>query len=234
MRPYGHYCGIARALDVVGDRWSLLVVRELLSGPRRYGELLDGLPGVATNLLAERLRQLATAGVVEHRDDGRYRLTEWGEGLRDPLYALARWAAPVVMTRPAGDDAFRSEWLTHPVGVLFGGIDERRAPLRVEVRSGEDAMTIESAGGAVAVRRGSPDRPDLVLDGPPDAVLGLLAGALDPETARALGIEITGDVRRLAGLGPPDFPGPVAATRPGPLRPLRTRRAQPVARPGRR
>ena len=218
MRPYGHYCGIARALDVVGDRWSLLVVRELLSGPRRYGELLDGLPGIATNLLADRLRQLGTDGVVEHRADGRYGLTEWGEGLREPLDALARWAAPVVMTRPAGHDAFRSEWLAHPVSGLFGGVDERRAPLQVEVRTGEHPMTIESAGGRVEVHRSGPDRPELVLDGPPDAVLGLLAGVLDPEAARALGLEVTGDVGRLGALGPPDFAGPLGAARSGPAR----------------
>ena len=64
MRSYRQYCGLARALDVVGDRWTLLVIRELLEGPRRYAELLDGLPGIATNLLAERLRSLEENGIV--------------------------------------------------------------------------------------------------------------------------------------------------------------------------
>ena len=74
MRSYNQYCALARALDVVGERWSLLIVRELLEGPRRFGELLEGLPGIATNLLTERLRSLEEAGVLARRPDGRYAL----------------------------------------------------------------------------------------------------------------------------------------------------------------
>src|SRR5436190_2149574 len=85
-RSYGQYCGLARALDVVGDRWNLLIVRQLLIGPARYRELVDGLPGVATNLLADRLRDLETAGVIERR------LTEKGNGV---LYALTPWGVEV-------------------------------------------------------------------------------------------------------------------------------------------
>lgn len=202
MKSYGQYCALARALDVVGDRWSLLIVRELLVGPRRYGELLDGLPGVATNLLADRLRQLEGAGVTERADDGRYQLTRWGEGLQKPLYALARWSAPVVMTRPAGNDAFRSDWLVHPVSAIFDGVDPRRPPMTVEVRIGDKPVTIESAEGRVRVQAGHAASPDIVLAGPPDAVVGLLAGHLDAATARGLGVEITGDARRLRRLRP--------------------------------
>ncbi len=111
VKSYGQYCALARGLDVIGERWSLLIVRELLDGPRRYGKLIEGLPGIATNLLAERLRHLVGAGVIERRKDGGYRLTPWGEQLREPLYALARWSAPVVMSSPVGDDAFRPAWL---------------------------------------------------------------------------------------------------------------------------
>ncbi len=81
-KNFGQYCGLARALDVVGDRWNLLIVRQLLVAPARYRELLDGLPGVATNLLAGRLRELEAAGVIERRlADGAavtYALTPWG------------------------------------------------------------------------------------------------------------------------------------------------------------
>ena len=75
MKSYGQYCGLARALDVIGDRWVLLIVRELLDGPRRYAELLDGLPGIATNLLVDRLRSMETSGLLARQDDGRYALT---------------------------------------------------------------------------------------------------------------------------------------------------------------
>ena len=74
MRSYRQYCGLARALDVIGERWSLLIVRELLDGPRRYNELLEGLPGIATNLLTDRLRNLEADGVLRRLDDGRYAL----------------------------------------------------------------------------------------------------------------------------------------------------------------
>jgi DNA-binding HxlR family transcriptional regulator len=201
MKSYGQYCALARALDVIGDRWTPLIVRELLAGPRRYSELLEGVPGIATNLLAERLRSLEERAVVSRDDDGRYVLTEWGQGLSEPLYALARWAAPL-MAEPAGDDAFRSEWLSHPVKVLFEGVDPRRGRLTVEVRTGDAPMTIESADGEVRVHHGPAPSPDLVLTGPPDAIVGLLAGALDAAAAVERGVGIDGDARRLARLRP--------------------------------
>ena len=74
MKSYGQFCAVARALDVIGDRWSLLVVRELMAGPRRYSQVRDGLPGIATNLLADRLRELEANGIVMHVGDG-YALT---------------------------------------------------------------------------------------------------------------------------------------------------------------
>lgn len=202
MKSYGQYCAIARALDVVGERWSMLIVRELLDGPRRYGELVEGLPGIATNLLAERLRHLTDAGVVLRRDTGHYALTPWGEGLREPLYALARWSAPVVMARPRGSDSFRAAWLAHPVAVIFDGIDARRPPLVVEVQIGGESTFIESRDGAVTLRTGHPRAPDLVLAGPVDQLLGLLAGYLAPDAAVRGGVTITGDGRRLARLRP--------------------------------
>src|SRR5580658_8577409 len=103
VKSYGQYCAVARGLDVVGDRWTLLIVRELLTGPRRYGDLLEGLPGIATNLLAERLRHLEEHGVAVRDRRGTYRLTKWGQGLAEPVYALARWAGPL-MVEPVGDD----------------------------------------------------------------------------------------------------------------------------------
>src|SRR5918994_5896036 len=98
MKSYGQYCALARGLDVVGDRWVLLIVRELLIGPRRYGELAHGLPGIATNLLAERLRTMHANGLVARTDDDRYQLTEWGDGLSEVAAAIGRWASPLMGT----------------------------------------------------------------------------------------------------------------------------------------
>src|SRR5919197_4458192 len=130
-RSYGQYCGLARALDVVGDRWNLLIVRQLLIAPARYRELLDGLPGVATNLLADRLRDLETAGVVERHlaKEGNaivYALTPWGAELREPIESLIRWSTPLMVSGP-GDDCFRAEWLVVPLRALLVG---KAAPRR--------------------------------------------------------------------------------------------------------
>ena len=201
MRTYGQYCGLARGLDVVGGRWDLLIVRELLEGPRRYNELIHGLPGIATNLLAERLRALENSGVLVREEDRTYALTEWGQGLREVVHAVGRWARPLMLRRARGDE-FRSHWLAHPINFLYEGVDKSRPPLTIEVNSGDAPMTIESAAGRVRMLRGRPASPDVVLSGPPDAVVGLLSGRLDRAAAAKGGVTVRGDVRKLASLRP--------------------------------
>jgi DNA-binding HxlR family transcriptional regulator len=198
VKSYGHYCGLARGLDVIGDRWVLLIVRELLPGPRRYGELYTGLPGIATNLLVDRLRMMEDNGLLVRTPDDRYALTEWGEGLRDVVYAIGRWAFPVMGERRAGEE-FRSQWIVHPVTALFPGVDPTRPELEIEVRCGELPMTIRSRAGVVEVAEGPAPAPDLVLTGPPDAVIGLLAQRVAPDHD---GLVVTGDARRLKRLRP--------------------------------
>ena len=106
MRSYGQHCALAKALEVIGDRWSLLIVRELMLGQERWGELRDGLPGIAKNLLAERLRDLEAAGVLTHEGD-RYLLTDDGRALEGTITALLLWGAPRLAAAPAEDDEFR-------------------------------------------------------------------------------------------------------------------------------
>jgi DNA-binding HxlR family transcriptional regulator len=201
MRSYRQYCGLARGLDVIGDRWVLLIVRELLPGPRRYGELLGGLPGIATNLLADRLRSMEDNGLVAKREDDRYALTARGEGLRDVVHAIGRWAYPLMGEMQAGE-AFRGHWIAHPIAALFPGIDDTRPELTVEVRTDGEPMTVRSAGGRVTVEWGPAAAPDLVLTGPPDAIVGLFARRLDTEQAKQRGVVVTGDARRLRKLRP--------------------------------
>jgi DNA-binding HxlR family transcriptional regulator len=199
VKSYGQYCAIARGLDVVGDRWTLLIVRELLTGSRRYGDLQEGLAGIATNLLADRLRHLEQHGVVERDSRGTYQLTKWGQGLAEPVYALARWAAPL-MAEPAGDDQFRSTWLVPVVANIFDGVDPSRPDTTIEIRTGDSPMSIVSTGGRVQLQPGSADSPDLVISGPPEGVIGLLAGAFDKAAATERGVSVDGDIRRLARL----------------------------------
>ena len=177
MRSYGQYCGLARALDVVGERWVLLIVRELLEGPRRYNELLDGLPGIATNLLATRLRTMEDSGLVTRLDGGRYSLTPWGRQLDEAVYALGRWAGPL-MALPRGDDQFREHWMRHMVVARFEGVEPRRRDLVVELRCGDEPITLVSAGGRVTMTRGLTTKPDVVLSGPAEPVVGLLLGRI--------------------------------------------------------
>jgi DNA-binding HxlR family transcriptional regulator len=199
MKSYGQYCAIARGLDIIGDRWTLLIVRELLTGPRRYGDLQDGLAGIATNLLSDRLRHLEQHGVVDRDSRGSYKLTQWGQGLAEPVYALARWAGPL-MAEPAGDDQFRSDWLVPVVAGIFGGVVPSRPEITIEVHTGDSPMTIVAAGGRLQVQPGPADVPDLVISGPPEGVIGLLAGALDKTAAADAGVSVHGDIRRVARL----------------------------------
>lgn len=203
MKSYGQYCAMARGLDLVGDRWSLLIVRDLLDGPRRYGELREGLTGIATNLLGDRLRALVAAGVVDHRADGRYALTPWGEQLRDVLYALGRWATPLMARRP-GDDRFRARWLRHLVAMHLDDVDDRRTDGVIELRSGDDdPVTVVVAGGRVLTASGTVDQvPDVVVAGPPDGVGALVLGLLSLDQAATRGVDVDGDPAVLTGLVP--------------------------------
>ena len=204
MRSYDQYCALARALDVVGDRWSLLVVRELLLRPCRYGELQDGLPGIATNLLAERLRALEGSGVVTRDEQGLYVLTDWGHMLSAPVGELVRWGA-LLMNEQGNSDAFRSRWLEIPLALMFAGVDPARPDLEVEIRVADEALTLESNSGEVAIRSGPARSPAVVISGPADGIVGLVAGRLDEDAATAQGVHILGDFRQVAQLRQRDW-----------------------------
>ncbi|WP_370131789.1 winged helix-turn-helix transcriptional regulator [Streptacidiphilus sp. EB103A] len=119
-RSYDQYCAVARALDAVGERWSLLIVRELLHGARRYTDLHADLPGVSTDILAARLKQLEAEGVVARRrleppaSATVYELTARGRGLRQVVEALAAWGLDT-LGEPRPTEAVRQHWFTGPV-----------------------------------------------------------------------------------------------------------------------
>lgn len=120
-RSYDHFCAVSRALDVVGDRWSLLVVRELSAGPRRYSDLFADLPGISTDVLAARLKDLERDGILVRRRSGArattsmYELSDTGRGLRPVLDALSTWGAPLLGER-GSTDAVRAHWFALPLG----------------------------------------------------------------------------------------------------------------------
>jgi len=211
MRSYEQFCGLAKALDVVGDRWTLLIVRELLlRGPSRYTDLKHGLPGIATNLLADRLRDLETAGVVAREEatppvaTALFTLTEWGEQLRPIVQGLGHWAGRL-MVKPAPGDRFRSQWLAMPLETLLTDRAPLKPPIRIELRTGDQAMVVETAEGRIRVRPASKERADAVLTGSPDVIIGLLAGRIDLATARSRRLRFEGDpkiLQRVRPIGP--------------------------------
>jgi len=208
MRSYGQYCSVAKALDVVGDRWTLLIIRELLlQGPCRYTDLRNGLPGIATNLLADRLSELEGAGLVRREEAAPpvattlFHLTEAGAGLEPALEALGGWGLRY-MTEPAEDDEFRSQWFAFPVELFLHDTDPGGPPLSIELRPGGRPAVVEVSGGEVHTRLGSAASPDLILEGGPRIILGLLGAFLSPAQAQELGLLITGDPALLRRLQP--------------------------------
>ena len=207
MRSYGEFCGVAKGLDVIGDRWTLLIVRELLiRGPSRYTDLRLGLPGIATNLLADRLRGLEEAGLVRPEMSpapasvALYSLTERGEGLEAVIAALGRWAGPLLQT-PAKDDVFLPHWLVLPARLYLTDRSPRKPPLRIEIRDGEEHVTIEAANGRVSARVGSVDKPHVVVTGPTPIAWQVLVGKIDLAHARKAGLQIDGKIAALKRVG---------------------------------
>src|SRR5262245_40604155 len=206
MRTYGQYCAVAKALDVVGDRWTLLIVRELLArGPSRYTDLRNGLPGIATNLLADRLREMEEAGIVSRAEapppvaTTLFDLTLRGRDLEPVLEQLGRgWGA--LLAKPAKGDAFRSHWLALPARHNLRDHAPGRPPVTLEVRAGDEPLVVETAEGGVRVRPGSVAHPDAVLTGPPPLVVRVLAGRLDLAAARAAGVRYEGRAEVLGRL----------------------------------
>lgn len=180
MKSYGQFCGLAKALDHIGDRWTLLIVRELLVAPSRYSQLRSSLPGIATNLLADRLRDLQADGIITRSDpDGTYELTEFGRGLEGAVHELVRWGARW-MGPPDPSEYFRPEWLAVALAALL----PKRRNGKLEIHAGDTVLNIDH--GRVAL--GHVIEPDAVVEGPPEVVLGVAAGEL-PFSA----LEVRGD-----------------------------------------
>ncbi len=199
MKSYREYCAVAQALDVIGERWTLLIVRELLiQGPCRYTDLRNGLPGIATNLLAERLREMEEAGLIRREEahppvaTTLFHLTERGRELKPVVDALGRWGGPLV-ARPIGDDEFRSHWLVIPIEAHLSDHTPERPPTTIELRTGDEPMLVETVDGRVRARPGKADHPDAVLTGTGSLVIGLLTGRLDLAEAMRRGLQLEGD-----------------------------------------
>lgn len=202
MRSYRQFCPAARALDVVGERWNLLIVRELLFGPKRYTDLQDGLPGIGPNLLALRLRSLEQAGVLLRRRlpppaaSTVYELTALGQELRPVLESLFEWGLQFLQA-PRGDDAVKaSYWLP----ALQAAADPERIPAGTddvyEFRVGEERLTASVKDGAVQLHEGPAESPDVVIAMDAQTFAELGRGRVDPTRALESGeMTVEGDER---------------------------------------
>jgi DNA-binding HxlR family transcriptional regulator len=214
MRSYGQYCSVAKALDVVGDRWTLLIIRELLiRGPCRYTDLKNGLPGIATNLLSGRIRELESAGLIWREDapppvaTTLFRLTDAGRQLEPVLDAIGQWGVRY-MTDRAENDQFRSHWFAFPASLFLHDRDPGGPPITIELRTADSPAVIEVSAGSIRTRPGTATSPDLVLDGEPRLILAMFSGRLTAAEVACLGLQISGDTSVLQRV----LPEPVAAS----------------------
>jgi len=208
MRSYRQYCPVAKALDVIGDRWSLLIVRELLiRGPCRYTDVRKGVPGIATNLLAERLRELEQVGVIRREAapppvaTTLFHLTPRGKDLRSAMLALGRWGAPLLAEAP-DDDEVQTHWLSPMLELFLADHAPDHPPITIEVRTGDEPLLIETVDGAVHTRPGTSEHPDGVPSGPPRLAIGVLAGMVPLPDARRSGLRYEGNPEALRRLQP--------------------------------
>jgi DNA-binding HxlR family transcriptional regulator len=218
-RSYGDSCGIARALDLVGERWALLVVRELVLGPKRFTDLRVGLPGCSPDVLAQRLRDLEQVGVVGRRTlpppvSARvYELTEWGRELEPVLLSLGRWGSrsPLPPEPPAlGIDA-----VVVALKTMFDPHRAGSAEATYQLRLGEQAFVVRVSAGKLELRRGEAESPAATLQTDPGTLAALLwHGHSEREASAAGTLRIEGskrEARRFLRMFPPAAPASAPA-----------------------
>ena len=218
-RTYDDGCAAAHALDLVGERWTLLVVRELLLGPKRFTDLRAGLPGLSPNVLAQRLRKLEQAGVVRRRKlpppaaSRIYELTDWGEELEPVVISLGRWGARSPL-RPR-DAALGVDSLVLSLRTMFDPRAAKGIKASYELRLGEDVFRAEVADDRFEIARGNAEGPDATIEADPATLAALIYGGRElPEALRSGEVEIGGDEEaagRLLTLFPlPEPASPIA------------------------
>ena len=179
-RTYEDGCATAHALDLIGERWALLVVRELILGPKRFTDLRAGLPGISPNVLTQRLEELETAGVLHRRKlpppaaAWVYELTEWGMQLENVIMSLGRWGArsPVLLQgHPLSIDALILSFRT-----MFNSAAAAGLKATIELRIGEDRFRANIAKGEMLLTRGTAEEPDAIIETDPNTLAMVVYG----------------------------------------------------------
>ena len=211
-RTYGQRCGASHALDLVGERWALLIVRELLLGPKRFTDLKKGVQGASPNVLAQRLRELEEAGVVRRTElpppaaSRVYELTEWGRELEDAMLALGRWGVRSPLF-PAIESDVGLDSIVLALKTLFDPSAADRMKAEIELRLRDQRFRVRIARGRIEAERGEAFDPDAVIATDPETLSAVLWEGRSPGD-----LQIEGDretVERFLGLFP--LPEPAAA-----------------------
>jgi DNA-binding HxlR family transcriptional regulator len=203
MRSYGDGCRFAHALDLVGERWALLVVRELLLGPKRFTDLRNGLPNASTNILTERLRELEEGGVIGKRKlpppaaSSVYELTGWGRELEPIVTQLGAWGARA--PAPPETQTIGADSIVLALRSLFDPEAGAGLSCTYEVRLGPDTFHVGVSGGELGLFRGATEEPDGAIDTDPGTFAAIVSGQLGLDAALSSGeVEIEGGRRALA------------------------------------
>ena len=218
-RRYRDACGAAQGLDLVGERWALLVARELLLGPKRFTDLRKGLPGISTNILADRLEMLEMSGVARRRTlpppagSKVYELTDWGRELETVVAAIGRWG--VRSPWRSEEDEIGVDGLMVSFKTMFDPEVAGDLDARYEVVLGDQSFGLEVEDGGIRVYRGAPSDPDARIGTDVDTLAALVYEGRDlDEALRSGDVEIEGDrsaVEHLTGLFALPEPAPKPA-----------------------
>lgn len=191
-RSYNQYCAVARAMDVLGERWTLLIVRELLTGPKRFKDLLEGLPGIGTNLLTGRLKDLEGYGVVRRATlpppaaSRVYELTELGRSLEPVVMGLAQWGLEFLGASREEDDR-QPAWAMVALRSVLKAEATGETRESYEFRVDDEVFYVWVANGETEVRQGSAADPSLVVHSDAQTLLAVAAGRIETAEAVASG-----------------------------------------------
>jgi len=202
-RPYGQFCGVSRAMELVGERWALLIVRDLLVSPKRFTDLRRGLPGIPTNILSARLKELEETGIVRRKVLPRpvgsivYELTEYGGELEEVVLSLGRWGARS-LADPGPGEVITADSMIVALRSTFRSEAARGLRAGYELRLGDFVIHARIQDGTLATGPGPMPHADLVIDSGP-ALRALMADEIGPDEAIATGsVRVTGDPALLA------------------------------------
>jgi len=200
MKSYNQYCGLAYALDIIGERWTLLIIRELIAGPRRFTDLMAGLPGISTNLLSERLKRLEQQGILSRHTlpppagSTVYELTSLGQALEKTLLELGKWGSQFVPPSAEGATLLNVGSYALTLRTFFRPEQAQGVNETYELRIDHEVLQVQIKEGEIHVHQGETRTADAIFQTDMPTYLGLLQRQIQPDEAVSKGlIRIEGD-----------------------------------------